>query len=807
MFLKKYSRLVSLTALLFFAASQSIWAFNTKDGNIYDANGNQISIDGIAWIGFQDSNFLGGLWNVPFNPIGTQNGVIQLLTSPWNVPGSNIPSMDKGVSFKTIRLPIQPGIWGNAATVQQSPFDFAVTDINNPEAGNGPFCDWTKGADASSHCIQAKSAPDLLTATINEFNKQNILVMLDVHHRPGLGDSYRDGTVVAADYSLKNYHDDLANFVKNAPANLLGIDIYNEPHQLFWYQDNTQTTPVQPAWIKVIAAAATAAYDSNQSVLLFVEGPGGTAGNDPYDPVYSNTSTICLPSSTKIDNTSVISVTTDSSRCPAANPLRVTNIGSNWGENFRSLLDPKQSINGVGGFDVATFRTQLIQAIQTNNFSDTDPNVIADWLLGTNNDGNQGHLVFAPHLYGAQVAGWQSDANDSPIRFDWNFGFLLNSGFPFVIGELGYDVQIPASGGEDFFLDSVAPYLIDKKINHNLFFWTFNNADYPVGLRASDSDLSLFAWKEQDLHHLFYAILPVQQYGTLCVKVPAPTGYTGTQFPVITATAGNNSYKFNLTAFNILTCLNNVVTGTYSLSGSTISNSDGINYVPESTVTGIVSQNTETDVTVNYIEEPTGNLNISISGNSDCPINSEQVFTVTYSSGSSTHSVQVTGTLPKNVTLPVGNYSINVTPLQLPNTQCMAKFNSTVSISANTTQQEFIQYSVVANNDCSINAQCSTWGTPQDSWSGSSCNLYINTKSAMTNPAVFSIVAKGITAVTSVWNATATFQNETIVMTLTDAVYIPNIGFNANGVISLPSQAMLTTNGQTYTCPVTAAIH
>ena len=105
------------------------------------------------------------IWNVPFNPIDTQHGVIQLLTSPWTVAGSNIATADKGVSFKTIRLPIQPGIWRNTTTVQQFPFNFSVTDVNNQESGNGPFCDCSKGADGGGHCLQSKTDPDLLTAT------------------------------------------------------------------------------------------------------------------------------------------------------------------------------------------------------------------------------------------------------------------------------------------------------------------------------------------------------------------------------------------------------------------------------------------------------------------------------------------------------------------------------------------------------------------------------------------------------------------------------------------------------------------
>lgn len=805
MFNKKF-HLIAISLLLLIMSlfiQNSTYAFSTKGGYIYDGNNNQVAIDGIAWIGFQDSNFLGGLWNVPFNPYGTQNGVIQLLTAPWTVPNSNVTSANNGVSFKGIRLAMQPGIWHAVNTTQQNPFDFSRTDIKNPEAGNGPFCDWTQGADASGHCIKAKSAADLLTATINQFNKNNIYVMLDFHHRPGLGDNFRDGTVVATDYSLQNYHDDIVNFSKTAPANVLGIDIYNEPHQLFWFQDNTQVSPVQPSWIKVIAAAAAGVYDTNQNLILFVEGPGGTEGNDPFDPVYSLTKPICLPTSTKVDDNSVIGLSNDPAHCPSsANPMRVVNIGVNWGENFRSLLDTAQSINGVAKFDASNFRALLIQALQANNFSKTDPTAIANWLLGTNNDGNGGHIVFAPHLYGAQVGGWQSDANDSQIRFKWNFGFLLDAGFPFVVGEIGYDVQMPQTGGEDFFVNSVAPYLINKKINHHLFFWTWNHDDYPIGVRADDSGLTLFAWKEQDLHNLFSAISPIQQVGTLCVTVPTPAGYTGTTFPTITASA-SNSYTFNLTSFDKLSCLNNVVTGTYTLVGSTIMNSNGINYMPDQTYSANVGNNTETDVTIKYVAAPSGNLVVSVSGGTNCSVSPNQTFTVSYTNGSNTNQIQVTASTPSTRSVPVGTYTINVTPDPLPNnTQCSAQYNKTVNVTANTNTQENITYIYTPPATCSINAQCSTWGTPQDPWAGSSCNFFINTQFQMTKPTVLTMAAIGITQILNAWNATTTLTNGNVVMDLNDPVYVTNVGFNASGIITLPSQASLATNGQTYLCPI-----
>lgn len=777
------------------------WSFSTKNGNIFDNNGNQISLDGVAWIGFQDSNFLGGLWNVPFNPIGTQHGVVELLKAPWTVPGSNITSQNMGVSFKSIRLAFQPGIWHNEVSLQQSPFGFTTTDIHNPLAGNGVFCDWTKGADGGGHCVQSKKASELLTTTINEFNKHNILVMLDFHHRPGLGDNFRDGTVTASDYTLKMYHDDIVNFVRTAPANVLGVDIYNEPHQLFWFQDNTQKTPPQPSWIKVIAAAATAIFDTNKNVLVFVEGSGGTQGNDPFDPVFNLSTPICLPATTKVDDTSVIGLTTDPSRCPTtANPLRVTNIGVNWGENFRALLDTMQAAHGIAKFDTAKFRMMLTQAIQANNFSNTEPKLIADWLLGVNNDGNGGHLVFAPHLYGSQVAGWQSDANDSQIRFKWNFGFLLDSGFPFVIGELGFDVHV---GGEDFFLNSVAPYLINKKINHHFYFWTWNQADYPVGIRMDDAGLTLFAWKEQDLHNLFNATPSTQDVGKLCVTVPTPIGYTGVALPVVTAAGGNNNYTFDLTGFNKQTCLSNVITGTYQLTGNTLTNPDGITFIPNQVNPAAVTKNTETNATVTYVQAPTGTLQVAVMGDARCPISANQQVTITYTIGSTSKKIEVIGTAPASIKLPVGNYIISVTPDPLTtNQQCHPQYNKSISITANTTTQEKVNYVFTQLSGCSINAQCHTWGTSPDSWAGSSCNFFINIPGGMTDPAVFKMAAIGISNLTSVWNATGSISGGFVILTLSDAVRIFNIGFNATGIIALPPTAEVTTKGQIFHCPI-----
>jgi len=801
-----------LTAGLLLGSLSTSHAFSTSGGKILDGQGNAVSINGIAWIGFQDSNFFDGLSSTPFNPIGTQNGVIQLVNAPWNVTGSGVTTAN-GVAFKSVRIPIQPGMWHSTTTIPNPPFSFTATSSTSPLTGNGPFCDWTSKPDSSGHCTKSLTAPNLLTAAINQFNTQNMYVMLDFHHRPGLGDNFRDGTVVASNYTLQNYHDDVASFVKAAPTNVIGVDLYNEPYQLYWFQSNTSTSPAQPAWINVIAAAASAIYDNNQSVLLFVEGPGGqTPKNDPADPVTSNSVAICLPSSTKVDDTTVISLQKNTTLCKnAAFPEQVTNINSNWGENFRALIDTTQSANGVAKFNVTNFRAQLISAITANNFSNTDPNLIANWLLGANNDGNGGHIVFAPHLYGSAVAGWQSDANDSKIRFDWNFGFLTNSGFPFVVGELGYDVQLPQSGGEDFFIDSVAPYLVSKNSPNNLFFWTLTNSDSPVGLRTNDSGWGLFAWKEQDLHNLFGTTPPPPQaVGTLCAEVPTPSGYTGTSFPVITAT-GTSNYTINLTSFGTLTCVNNVATGSYSITGSTITGTNGVSYKPQQPASATVTQNATTNVTLPYVAQstPMGSLQVNVTGGTGCAISATQPFVVTYASGSSSNTLQVTGTTPASASVAPGTYTISVSPAVLPsNPQCNAQFTASVNVTANTTTQENINFVATTppppSSFCTVNATCQIWGTPSDSWSGSSCDFVVTTKTPMSKPTVLSMTAAGIKSLTEVWNAKGTLKSGTLTLTLTDPVNTHDAGFTASGVITLPTQANLSTNGNSYTCPVIA---
>ena len=293
-------------------------------------------------------------------------------------------------------------------------------------------------------------------------------------------------------------------------------------------------------------------------------------------------------------------------------------------------------------------------------------------------------------------------------------------------------------------------------------------------------------------------------FGTLCVTVPAPTGYTGTAFPTISA-AGPSAYIIKITGFGTAACTSNVAVGTYTLTGSVLTNANGQTFNPTSSPSATVNQNATTNATVTYTTQAMGTLAVSVTGGSNCSISPTQTFNVTYTSGATSKTLMVTGTTPASTSVPAGTYTISVTPATLPsNAQCSATYNNSVSITPNATVNEKINYTYTQPASCAMTAQCSTWGTPQNPWAGSTCNFAITQPTGLTNPTVVTMTTLGITAITGAWNANVTLANGQVSAQLTNPVYVTNFGFNANGVITAPPSATLTTNGKSYTCTVTS---
>ncbi|KTD72513.1 cellulase family glycosylhydrolase [Legionella tucsonensis] len=420
-------------------------AYQTREGKIYNDKGQIVHIDGLSWSGFQDTNIFQGLQSNPFYAIPSLSsnprayGMMDLISHPWDFPSSGVDK-NSSVSFKTLRLPIQPEVLYD----EQHEVDLnkSLSDKSSPSAGNGIFCKtWQSNGTA---CEKAVSPKQAFWIVLHELKKKNIKVMIDIHHRHGYGDAMRDGTV----YDMQRYGNDislLAAEIKNRNLdNVLGIDIFNEPYRLNWFKTHDSQVP----WTKVIATAANAVQKNNPNLLLFVEGPD--SGNDD-----ANNPVICIPKS-QIVNDNGYSHSPDPSLC--GNLERMFFKG-NWGEDFKPLLDEKQAQNGSAVFDKDKFRNQLIsQGINQSALQ---------WLLGDGQAQNS-HLVFSPHVYPSEVAGWETAPGmPSQLRFDWSWGFLYKAGYPVVLGEASWKT----AKGKAFFTNSLMPYLQANMETNNIFFW------------------------------------------------------------------------------------------------------------------------------------------------------------------------------------------------------------------------------------------------------------------------------------------------------------------------------------------------
>ncbi|MBL7481185.1 cellulase family glycosylhydrolase [Legionella bononiensis] len=425
-------------------------AYYTQQGQIYDNEGNKVIINGLSWSGFQDTNVFQGLQNNPFYSMTTDSnsiraGLMDLIVHPGDYADSGVDQQN-AVQFKTVRLPIQPGVLYD----DQSEVDLnkALSNKEKPESGNGLFCkSWQGNGNA---CEKAVSPKQAFWIVLEEMKKNNVKVMIDMHHRYGYGDGMRDGTV----YDMNQYAKDLtllANEIKQRGLdNVIGIDVFNEPYQLNWFKGKNN----QIAWTQVIATAAKTIHQTNPDLLIFVEGSGG--GNDDADnPV------ICIAKNEVPSSSNGFDHWNDPGNCGDAQ--EVVSFKGNWGEDFKPLLNKELAKKGIAQFDSDKFTNELYKQVP-----DLNSNTV-DWLLGNDKAGTNGHVVFSPHVYPKEVAGWETEPGiASTLRFDWSWGFLHKAGFPIVLGEASWK----SAAGKSFFTQSLMPYLAESGIGtNNVYFW------------------------------------------------------------------------------------------------------------------------------------------------------------------------------------------------------------------------------------------------------------------------------------------------------------------------------------------------
>ena len=425
---------------LMLLSTTQVSAYYTQRSKIWTEDSTPVVINGISWSGFQDTNVLQGLQSNPLYAMTTKNhayGMLDILVADAAVSDT----LGKLPLFKTVRIPIQPGVLYDDSNAVD--LNLSATDSRIPTQGNGLFCkNW---ATNWTGCQTPVSSKEAFWTFVTELQRHNMRAIIDMHHRYGYGDNMRDGTV----YDISQYQQDisfLADQIKQKGLdNVLGIDIFNEPYQLNWFTTNNNQVP----WTKVIATAANAVYANNPSLLLFVEGPD-QGSNDPDTPP------ICVAKANIVDDQNAYSHSTDPAVC---GDLERLYFKGNWGEDFKPLLNQLSAKNGIAVFDRDKLSTEL-----------TKQGIKADaliWLLG-DDSGNKAHIVFSPHVYPAEVAGWESAPGaPSNLRFNWTWGFLSNANYPVVLGEASWKT----ASGKAFIKNALMPYLQSNMQTNNVFFW------------------------------------------------------------------------------------------------------------------------------------------------------------------------------------------------------------------------------------------------------------------------------------------------------------------------------------------------
>ncbi len=509
-----------LSCSVLLGVSMSASAYVTKQGEIFDTDNKKVIINGVSWSGFQDTNVLQGLQSNPFYAApNAQNprpyGMMDLLSHPWDFPGSGVTKAT-AVQFKTVRLPIQPEVLYDETN--KVDLNRSISNKNFPLEGNGVFCKiWESNGQACQTLVSPKEA---FWITLKEMQKHNIRVMIDFHHKQGYGDGMRDGTV----YDMDQYAKDLNLLATQIKAqgldNVIGIDIFNEPYRLNWFQAKGNQVP----WTKVIATAANAVHTANPDLLLFVEGPNG--GSDDAD-----NPTICVDRNQIVDDPNGYSHSPDPQLCGASRD-RVFFKG-NWGEDFKPLLNQQSAKVGQAVFDKERLKTELTkQGIKADALT---------WLLG-DADANNSHIVFSPHVYPAEVAGWETAPGEpSKLRFDWTWGFLHQAGYSVVLGEASWK----QAAGKAFFTDSMMNYLKNSGIGtNNVYFWAIGFlGDTVSAIDPNSGELNLDV--QTTLRPYFGEVAPT---GTANVTFVSNTPLTGSV--PLTVSSGNsvkNQYTCSLT--------------------------------------------------------------------------------------------------------------------------------------------------------------------------------------------------------------------------------------------------------------------
>ncbi|MFT7622189.1 MAG: endoglucanase [Myxococcota bacterium] len=149
------------------------------------------------------------------------------------------------LGFNALRLPVTPG------SIRPG-FDTA---------------DWAKNAGYAT-------GREALEAVLTEAQSAGLFVLLDYHSCNDDHGAEQVGDPTGCDgATIAQWHADLQTLAELGLTytNVLGIDLFNEPHGLTW-----------PAWLELVDGAAAAIHETNPDLLIFVQGVANLSDNAGY---------------------------------------------------------------------------------------------------------------------------------------------------------------------------------------------------------------------------------------------------------------------------------------------------------------------------------------------------------------------------------------------------------------------------------------------------------------------------------------------------------------------------------------------
>jgi endoglucanase len=214
-------------------ASRFLWRnqYYTVNGNIFK-DGKKVNLRGVNWFGAEtEINVPHGLWSR-----GMDDMMDQI----------------KSLGFNAVRIPFCPD------TLRGVKAGGYIDPVTNPD-------------------LLGKNSLEVLDIMLNKLNQRQMYILLD-HHRINCKEKitplwYTDN------YSEDQWIKDL-QFVAKRYENLeylVGIDLKNEPHgEAQWGGDKPESN-----WKKAAEKAGKAVLDTNNKVLVFVNGIGSSWHPDP----------------------------------------------------------------------------------------------------------------------------------------------------------------------------------------------------------------------------------------------------------------------------------------------------------------------------------------------------------------------------------------------------------------------------------------------------------------------------------------------------------------------------------------------